>query len=73
MNLFNWLFGKTVDSIIADLTKKIQHLEQVVEARAEQAKTHALEIEKHNVLLQGVQAEASRAFAIAGKLKALLS
>jgi hypothetical protein len=64
---------KTVDSIIADITAKIEHLHVVAEAHAEAAKIHSEVIAERSKLIVEANTEFDRAKAIAGKLTALVS
>jgi hypothetical protein len=64
---------KTVDSIIADITAKIEHLHVVAEAHAEAEKIHAAVIAERTKLAQDARAEFARAKTITAKFEALVS
>ena len=79
MNVFlsflNKLVGRaeaSVDSIIADITKRIESLHVVAEAHAAAAKLHQDEIEFRSKLVATAGAEYARAKSIAAKFEALV-
>jgi hypothetical protein len=67
------LFSPTVDSVISDITKKIEQLHAVAELHALEAQAKAKVIAEANVLKTFAEGEYSRAKVIAGKLAALVS
>jgi len=67
------LFSHTVDSIIADISAKVEKLHVVAEAHAEAVKIHNAEIAVRTRLVATANAEFARAKAIAAKLTALVS
>lgn len=67
------LFKNTVDSIIADISAKVEKLHIVAEAHAEAEKIHNAVIAERTKLVAEARAEFARAKAIAAKLTALVS
>ncbi len=68
------LFSKqTVNSIIADIVQKIEHLHVVAEAEALAAEVHDAVVAERKKLGDAARAEAARAKTIAEKLRALVS
>lgn len=72
-SFFRQFFQKSVDSIIADITSKIDQLHIVSDVHAEAVKLHNAEIEVRARLGAAAARESARAKAIAEKLKALVS
>lgn len=67
------LFVKSVDSIIADITQKIEHLHIVAEAHAVEQAVQQKIIAEASAAKAFAEAEYSRAKTIASKLTALVS
>lgn len=66
-------FKKTVDSILADITAKIESLHIVADAHTLAASGHAMEIEYRTKLKADAEAEAKRARNVAAKFLDLVS
>jgi hypothetical protein len=67
------LFKNTVDSIIADISAKIEKLSVVAEAHALAAQLHRDVIDERQKLVNFANQEEARARSIAAKFKALIS
>ena len=67
------LFKHTVDSIIADISAKVEKLHIVAEAHAAAEVAHNEEVLLRQKLAAAARAEYTRAKAIAAKLTALVS
>jgi hypothetical protein len=67
------LFKKTTDSIVADISAKIEALHVVAAAHAEAEKLHNEEIALRTRLAAEASAEYARAKSIATKFKELIS
>lgn len=66
-------FQSSVDSIIADISAKIEKLHIVAEAHAEAIVVHGVVISERQKLVAFAQAEYNRAQSIAAKFMALIS
>lgn len=66
-------FKRTVDSIIADIQVRIEHLHLVAEAHQKAAELHSDEIAIRSKLVNEAKAEYARAKSIAGKFQELIS
>ena len=67
------LFHKSVDSIVADIVKKIEDLHVVKELKHLESIAHAELVEKYQKLQSAALQEKDRALAIAEKLTALIN
>lgn len=72
MNRLFSLFRPSVDSIIGDITKKIEKLKILADLKNAEANAHASVIVEKTRLAQAARAEKERALAIADKLKNLV-
>lgn len=66
-------FKKTVDSIIADISARIESLHTVADIHAAAATDHAVEIGLRSKLKAEAEAEAARARRLAAKFLELVS
>lgn len=67
-------FGQlSVDSIVADIQKKVEQLHIVKEAVLEEQKLHEMAIAERTRLREAAQAEWARALRLADKFKELIS
>lgn len=66
-------FMKTIDSIIEDITKKIEQLHAVAAVHAEVSRLNSEAIAKSTELRDFAESEYARAKAIAAKFEALVS
>lgn len=74
VSFFLSLFAKkTVDSIISDISTKVEQLHVVAAAKAEAEQIHLAEITLRNKLVAEARAEWTRAKSIAAKFEALIS
>lgn len=71
MSFFN--FKKSVDSIVADITQKIEHLHVLAELHDAEAEVHNIAAAERAKLSAWFTSEAVRAKAIAHKLTALVT
>lgn len=67
------LFIGTIDSVIADVEKRVNKLELLAEAHKVEAELHQKEIEVRTELKAFAEKEAARATVIAGKFRDLIS
>lgn len=67
------LFIGTIDSVIADVEKRVNKLELLAEARKVEAKLHQKEIEVRTELKAFAEKEAARATVVASKFRDLIS
>jgi hypothetical protein len=67
------LFRKTVDSIVADIAEKIDHLYIAATNHDTDAGVHAAKIEHHTVARDDARAESARARRLASKFSDLIN
>lgn len=67
------LFKKTIDSLVADITAKVEHLHIVATAHELEAEVHYRVVDERQALAALATAEGERARRIAGKFAELLS
>ena len=66
------IFKKTVNSLISDIARKIEHLHDVADKHDEDAEVHEEKVAYHASEMETSQAEAGRARRIAKKFSALI-
>lgn len=66
-------FTKSVDSIVADISDRVEQLHVVADAKALEAKLHDEEVAARTFLRDLATKEVARAKAIAAKFEALIS
>lgn len=72
MRFLNMLFGRTVDSVIADIISKVNLLQDIALVQSDVATYHEEKVEEHEAKAAAAVLEHERAMRLAEKFEALI-